>query len=361
MFMLYHINMKQKRHIGLAIFLLILISIIYIILSAKPLNKEYSFTPVWKISIANPVLTQTDSKSKSYFHLGQTLGYFDESGNISLYKTFPSKVSISNSFFATYNSEADNTEFFKADGTKAGVIEASGFPYFSDNLVYVFLPGGCSFSKCSETGKILWTFEGTFPITAFVAKQKYTAVGLSNGSIKVLNNENGATEIDFSPGGSDYPVILGLDISEDGQYIASISGHNQQRFVLSHREENQQKIIYHRFFDHDSPYRTIVHFCKDEKRIFYNYYKGLGIYNLETKSEKTLELQDKLLSIEETDTLTVLLGKEKNTYTVSIIDNTDTLEGAFSFNADSAFIHASENNIYLGKDSSISKISVSRE
>ena len=353
--------MKQKKHIGLALFLILIISIIYIILAVKPLNKEYSFTPVWKISTANPVINNSNSKPNSYFHLGQTLGYFDEDGNISLYKSFPSKVSISNSYFATYDSEAKNTEFYNSDGSKAGVIEASGFPYFAGNLVYVFLPGGCSFSKCSETGKILWTFEGTFPITAFAAKENYTAVGLSNGTIKVLNNENGSTEIDFAPGGSDYPVILGLDISEDGQYIASISGHNHQRFVLSHREENQQKIIYHRFFEHDSPYRTIVHFGKDGKRVFFNFYKGLGIYDIESKEEQTLELKDKLICIEETDDLTLLLGKEKNSYTVSIIDNTNTLEGAFSFTADSAFLHATDNNIYLGKDNSISKIQVTRE
>ena len=353
--------MKQKKHIGLALFLILIISIIYIILAVKPLNKEYSFTPVWKISTANPVINNSNSKPNSYFHLGQTLGYFDEDGNISLYKSFPSKVSISNSYFATYDSEAKNTEFYNSDGSKAGVIEASGFPYFAENLVYVFLPGGCSFSKCSETGKILWTFEGTFPITAFAAKENYTAVGLSNGTIKVLNNENGSTEIDFAPGGSDYPVILGLDISEDGQYIASISGHNHQRFVLSHREENQQKIIYHRFFEHDSPYRTIVHFGKDGKRVFFNFYRGLGIYDIESKAEQTLELKDKLISIEETDDLTLLLGKEKNTYTVSVIDNTNTLEGAFSFTADSAFLHATDNNIYLGKDNSISKIQVTRE
>ena len=353
--------MKHKKHIGLGLFLIVFISAIYIILAVRPLNKEYSFTPVWKISTANPVINSTSSEKKSYFHLGQTLGYFDNDGNISLYQTFPYKVSISDHFFATYSSETENIEFFKSNGEKAGVIESKGFPYFADNLVYVFLPGGCSFSKCSETGKILWTFEGTFPITAFAAKEKYTAVGLANGTIKVLNNENGATEIDFAPGGSDYPVILGLDISDDGQYIASISGHKQQRFVLSHREENQQKIIYHRFFEHDSPYRTVVHFSKDGNRIFYNYSNGLGIYNLEKKNERTLELKSKLLTIKETDDLTVLLGKEKDTYTVSLIDNTDTIEGVFSFTADSAFVHAEGNNIYLGKDNSISKIAVTRE
>ena len=353
--------MKTKKHFGLAFFLIILLSATYIILSVKPLNKEYSFTPVWKINTSNPVISRTAVKPQSYFHLGQTLGYFDEDGNISLYKTFPEKLSISDSYYATYSSEAENTEFFNPDGSKAGIIEACGFPYFSGNLIYVFLPGGSSFSKCSETGSILWTFEGTFPITAFSAKEKYTAVGLANGTIKVLNNENGMTEIDFAPGGSDYPVILGLDISEDGQYIASISGHRQQRFVLSRREENQQKIIYHKFFEHDSPYRSIVHFTKDGKRVFYNFYRGLGIYDLNSKSEQNLQIKDKLISIEETDDLVILLGKEKTTYTVSLIDNTNTLEGSFSFTADSAFLHAADNNIYLGKDNSISKLAVSRE
>ena len=354
--------MKTKKFVGLFIFLGLLISIIYILLAVKPLSYEYQFTPVWKINTSNPVITEpVPGKTSNFFHLGQTLGYFDEDGNISLYKSFPSKVSISDYYYAIYTSEAENTEFFKSTGEKAGVIQASGFPYFVDDLIYVFLPGGCSFSKCTESGSIEWTFEGTLPITAFSAKKQFTAVGLANGTIKVLDNETGSAIIDFAPGGSDYPVILGLDISEDGQYIASISGHNHQRFVLSHREGNQQKIIYHKFFEYDSPFRTVVHFCKDGKRVFYNYHDGLGIYNLSDKSEKTIPLKAKLISVEETNDFVILLGKEKSNYTVSIIDSTNTPEGSFSFTADSAFINASGDDIYLGKDNTISRMTVSKE
>ncbi len=358
--------MKTKKYMGLFICLGIIISIIYIILAVKPLSHEYQFTPVWKISTANPVVNRSpaatkDQRATMYFHLGQTLGYFDEDGSISLYETFPSKVSISDFYYATYNSAASNTEFFRSNGEKAGIIETAGFPYFVDELVYVFLPGGNSFSKCSSSGRILWTFEGTFPITAFAAKNQFTAVGLANGNIKVLDNATGTTVTEFAPGGSDYPVILGLDISDDGQYIASVSGHNHQRFVLSHREENQQKIIYHKFFDNDSPLRTVVRFCNDGKRVFYNYHDGLGIYNLEDKSEKTIPLKNKIISVEESKDFVILLGKDKSNYTVSVIDNTNTLEGSFSFKAESAFIKARGNEIYLGKDSSISRMTVSKE
>ena len=354
--------MKTKKHFGLFIFLTIFISIIYISLAAKPLTSEHSFTPVWKINTSNPVIKQSaQPENLKHFHLGQSLGYFDETGSISLYQSFAEKVAISDSYYATYNSNAKNTVFYNNKGEEAGVIEANGFPYFCDDLIYVFLPGGCSFSKCSETGKILWTFEGIFPITAFAAKEKYTAVGFSNGSIKILNNENGSTEIDFAPGGSDYPVILGLAISDDGTYVASVSGHSHQRFVLSKREEKQQKIIYHRFLDYDSPYRTAVHFCNDGNRIIYNFYGGIGIYDISEKSEKIIPLKDKILTIKETDDFVILLGKDKASYSLSIIDNTNTLEGSFSFKAEAAFIHADKNDIYLGKDNTISRISISKE
>lgn len=354
--------MKNKKNIGLGIFLALLISIVYIALAAKPLTKEFNFTPVWKINTSNPVLSQNnENKEQKHFHLGQTLGYFDEDGNISYIQTFPAKVSISDSFFATYDSNARDTVFYNNKGEEAGVIHEDGFPFFTGNQIFIFLPGGNSFSKCDETGKVLWTFEGTFPITAFSAKEKYTAVGLSNGKIKILNNETGNLEIDFAPGGSDYPVILGLDISDDGMYVASISGHNHQRFVLSKREEKQQKIIYHKFFDEDSPYRTTVHFCKNAKRVFYNYPGGIGIFNIEEKSEKFIKAKDKILTIEESNDFVLLLGKDKGTYTLYVIDEMNTLEGSFSFKADSAFINADEKDIYLGKNNTISRISVSKE
>ena len=134
-----------------------------------------------------------------------------------------------------------------------------------------------SFSKCKDDGQIDWTYEGIMPITAFSSNKNYTAAGFADGSISIFNNEDGSISSSFAPGGSDYPVILGIDISQDGQYVASISGHGQQRFVLSHKEENQQKIIYHTFLTSDSPYQTLVYFSKDGKRVLYNYQNKLGI------------------------------------------------------------------------------------
>lgn len=354
--------MKNKKTIRISILIAIFFTILYLLLAAKPLAKEYQYTPVWNISTSNPVVKQIpEDSTKFHFHLGQTLGFFTPQGDISLYQTFPSKVSISDYYYAVYDSNAKNTPFYNQNGELVGTINKSGYPYFKNDLVYVFLAGGSSFTKCNSDGSESWTYEGTLPITAFAAKTDYTAAGFADGTIKVFNNKNGETESTYVPGGSDYPVILGIDISEDGQYVASISGHNKQRFVLSHREENQQKIIFHTFLDSDSPYQTVVHFCNDKNRVLYNYKNKLGIYDINAKKNTFVQLENKVLSVEENEDFVFLLGKDKNKYSVSMIEKTNTLAGSFSFTASTAFIHADENNLYIGKDNSISNLLISKE
>ena len=353
--------MKTAKKIRMFTIIIIIFTLLYLFFAAKPLSKEYQFNPVWNINTSYPVVKNSNLQEKPvHFHLGQTIGYFDSEGTVTHYKTFPSKVSISDFYYATYDTNASNIPFYFPDGKEAGIISASGYPYFVEDLIYVMLPGGSSFAKCDEKGNIMWQYEGIIPITAFSAKKDFTAVGLSDGTIKVFDNRTGETQITFAPGGSDYPVILGLDISEDGQYIASISGHNQQRFVVSHKENDRQKIIYHTFLDTDSPYRTLIHFCDDKNRVFYNFEDNLGIYDLKNQTNTFIKLKSKVISIEESDYFIFLLGKNQQAYTVSLIENTNTLGGSFSFDAETAFIHSVDNNLYIGKDNTISCLSISK-
>lgn len=352
--------MKKKNSVSLIIFLVVFFTILYVLLAAKPLAKEYQFTPVWKISTSNPTVKNSISQNKMYYHLGQTAGYFTENGDITLNLTFPSKISISNTYFAPYENDSTNIPFFNADNEQVGIIQATGFPYFVDDQIYVFSPGGSSFAKCLSNGDVTWRYEGTIPLTSFSAKQKYTAIGLADGTIKVFENETGLNEISFEIGGSDFPVILGLDISLDGQYVACISGHDKQRFVLSHKEENQQKIIFHKFLDSDSPYRTSVYFAKNSPRVLYNYGDKLGIYDFSSSKNKELSIKNKIISIKENEDFIFLLSKNKNDYTVSIIENTNTKEGEFSFKAQTAFIQVQENKLYIGKDNSIACIDLTK-
>ena len=361
--------MKTKKLIPIYILILFISLVLYTIFAIKPLGKEYQFSPVWKINTSNPSIKNVpEGTKKFYFNLNKSVGYFTEDGDITLYEKYPVKAAISDNYYAIYDNYATDVPFFNNKGEKVANIEASGFPFFQDDLIFVFLPGGSGFAKCNEKGEVDWSFVGTLPITAFSAKKNYTAVGFANGFIKIFNTATGALQLTYAPGGSDYPVILGLDISDDGQYIASISGHNEQRFVLSRREGNQQKIIYHTFIDSDLPYRTLVHFCEDNNRVLYNYEGHLGIFDIEKEENTVLPMKNKIVEIEETDDLTYLLGKGNKKdakgnkeYSVYIVERTNALEGQFSFNAQNAFIKTEGDNLYVGKDHFISKLTVTKE
>ncbi len=358
----YVYNMKTKKHIHIYIFLAILFLIIYIFLAVKPLGKEYQFTPQWRKSIASPTVKNVPGGAQQiYFKLGQSIGYFTEDGQITTFKSFPSKASISSDYYAIYNTEDSQISFFNNLDQEQGVFEVSGFPYFEDDRIFVFLPGGASFAKCNSQGKITWKNENTVPLTAFSSKEKFTAAGYADGTIRIIDNNTGFETLSFAPGGSDYKVILGLDVSSDGEYIASVSGHNKQRFVLTKNEGTQPKIIFHSYLDSDMIRQTVVKFCNDDKRILYNYDGYLGIYNIETQKNTGIEIDKTVISIEETDSLIFVLGKNGREYTVYIIEKTDTLEGSFNFEADTAFIKTCNNNLYVGQDTSISKVKISKE
>lgn len=354
--------MKTKKTLPIVITLTILFSILYLIFGAKPLSKEFQFTPEWKISITNPVIAENPNHlPEIYYKLGQEMGYFTEDGKVTLSYSFNSMSSISDYYYAPYTTNAINTVFYNNKGQEAGVITEAGYPYFLEDAAFVFLPGGNSFSKLNNNGSTAWTYEGTMPITAFTSKNDYTAVGFADGRIMIFENEAGKREIDFAPGGSDYPVILGLDISSDGKYVASVTGHEKQRFIVSQKENNQEKIVFHTFIDKSSPIRTLVHFTKDNKRVFYLFEGNLGIYNIETDKHTVIPMKDRIFNIEESDDHVFLLGTSRSTYTIYVVDKTNTLEGKTSFEADTAFIRAFNNNLYIGKNSSISKIKLSKE
>jgi len=353
--------MKSKKNSSLYIIAAIVFTILYLFLAAKPLAKEYQFSPEWKINISNPVVKAEAIGNKAYFKLGQSLGYFTENGDITLYQTYPSKSSISDSYFTTYTSQAENTPFYNFNGDLQGTISLSGFPYFVEDRIYVMLPGGSSFAKCKDDGSLNWKVESTTPISAFASNDNYTASGYVDGTIMIFDNQSGKTQLSFTPGGSDYSAILGLDISNDGNYIASISGHNQQRFVLAHKEATQTKILFHDYLPTDTNYRCLVHFCEESKRVFYVYENFIGIYDYLNEEKSEIYIDSQVLSIKENDDLVFLLGKKNNQYTVYIVEKTNSLEGSFSFKADSAFIHVQDDNLYVGKDYTISKLKISKE
>ncbi len=221
------------------------------------------------------------------------------------------------------------------------------------------LPGGNSFAFLSQDSKILWTYENYVPITAFDSSENAIAAGYADGCILLFNND-GTVEQEFIPGGSEYPVILGVAVSKDAQMIASVSGQKQQRFVLAQKEGKSLKIAFHEYLEAETNSQCLVKFSKDSGHVYFAHKNCLGVVDTKKLTSKHIKIRGNILSINEAkDSRTVfVLSKEKNKYYVSVLQKSDIYAGNFNFTAESAFITVKENSLFVGKNSSISKIDI---
>lgn len=342
----------------------IIVSSLYIVFAVRPLSKELHFSSQWTVSTLRPSdkTEQTDSSSLIPFRFGQNAGYFTSDGEIFSSFTFPYKAAISNDFYSFYGTSGSAIQIFSRTGEKAGIITQPGFPFFTDNGNFLMLPGGQSFAVLSHSGNELWRYENYAPITAFSTSEKGIITGYADGTVKIFD-KNGSLLQEYTPGGSDYSVILGAGLSNSLKYSACISGQDRQRFVLAKNNENHTSIIFHEYLKEQTNRQLLVKFNNDETKCFYTFQNNLGIADIEKLKTKHFPINGRILSIEdspETGCLFVL-SKQDEKYYVSIIENYKVFHGKFSFKGDYAFIKAKGDELFTGKDNTITKIKITRK
>jgi len=351
----------MNKRIKILIIACSVFAVLYLIFAALPLSKELEFTPQWTIHIENTPssVTDEDFNEAISFKLGQNLGYFTEDGRILKNISFPYKAAVSSNHYATYLTNSQSIKLYEPKGTETGTIQQKGFPYIQDDNIYVFLPGGSSFSKCDDSGEVKWTYEAYAPVTAFSTTDKECAAGLADGSVIVLD-ENGKKSYEFIPGGSRYPVILGTALSPSGNFIATLSGRDRQRFCLAHNDKGHVKVLYHDYLSTETTQQVLIKFSRNEKFVFYDYEGGVAVVDTQNLHCSHIPLDGHILAIKEVEESDVffILSKKGGTYTVSAIEPFDNWAGSFSFKADNAFIQVKGQYLFVGKDTDISKIKV---
>ncbi len=354
----------MKKKLNPVVSICVIFSLVYIFFAVKPLSKEIHFLTKWTID-ANKVSPKPSDSKKSEadekipFKLGQTAGYFTKDAKILSVFTFPYKAAITQNEYCTYGTSDSRISVYSNEGKKVSEISANGFPYFQEDRKFLMLPGGNSFAFLSQNSKILWTYENYVPITAFDSSENAIAAGYADGCILLFNND-GTVEQEFIPGGSEYPVILGVAVSKDAQMVASVSGQKQQRFVLAQKEGKSLKIAFHEYLEAETNSQCLVKFSKDSGHVYFAHKNCLGVVDTKKLTSKHIKIRGNILSINEAkDSRTVfVLSKEKNKYYVSVLQKSDIYAGNFNFTAESAFITVKENSLFVGKNSSISKIDI---
>ena len=353
--------MSQTKKRVLIILSTILFILLYIVFAFRFSGDELQLNPKWTISATRATTVENSDVESFPFKLGQNLGYFTESGEVTFSESFPYMATISKNNWSIFSSSAENFPIYNKEQSEVGTVVAAGFPFYTDYGNFLFLPGGMSFAYLSSTGEVLWTYEDVTPITSFYPYENGVIVGYVEG--KIINFDfNGNIIFTATPGGSNYSVILGVAASNDGALSACVSGIDNQRFVLMKTSNGQTKIIFHEFLSGNLREQTFVKFSKDNSKVFYNEKNGLGAVDITTLKSSHISIEGKILAIEEMpdDNLFFVLTKADGVYRVYIIEDLDNLVGSYVFKGNSAFIFVDKNNLYTGVDSTITKIEVQR-
>lgn len=348
------------RKVNPIVTLCTVICFLYIFLAVKPLSKETHFLTKWTVNSSRPSAEKPENTDHLIpFKMGQTAGYFTEDGKILSVFTFPYKAAVSTDDYALYGTNDSSIKIYFPDGTKKSSINIQGFPFFQDNRKYLMLPGGNSFVSLNDDGSKRWSYENYSPITSFSTSEAGVAAGYADGTVTVFDND-GEIQSQFTPGGSEYPVILGTAISADGSMTACISGQKKQRFVLARKQNNLTTIIYHEYFNQDTNRQLLIKFNKDMSRCYFSHKDCIGILNCKTLKTTHVPVKGIPLSIQETESekAVFILSKDNNRYYVTLIENYDKASGNFSFTAESAFIAVRNDSLFVGRDSTISRIDI---
>lgn len=355
--------MKLKENIRLCLIIGSIFLVLYILFAASPLGQELQLSPEWTIDIKDRQYFLEEGSVAQVqipFKMGQNMGYFTPEGKISLLETFPFKATISSSYRASYSQNSSVVQFYSLDSaTPIGEIHGSGFPFFTENGFFLFGVGGCSLAQYDYSGNKIWNYENYVPIISFSSSPAGVAVGYADGTVLVFS-PTGELLQTFEPGGSSFPVILGVDLSDSGQQLACVSGIDRQRFVLAQEKNGLTKVVYHHYLEMDQKEPVLVQFSQDEDYVFYGTSIGIGILDCSSLENRIIKLEGKILSVQEVPNLDLVcvLAKNKDGYSVYFIEGFGNLVGGFHFDAEVSFISVQDDSLYVGKDNTISKMKI---
>ncbi|MBO7486858.1 MAG: hypothetical protein J6T84_12450 [Spirochaetaceae bacterium] len=356
--------MKEGKKINLYIIFGFLIVLLYLFLAIKPLRKELCFEPEKTLVLSELAdeqffLSPAGEKSVFCFRLSDYAGYLTEDAEPVFVSKYPYKATLTDSMWTFYENDADAITVKTVDGTEQAVLNTTGFPFFQNDRLFVFLPNGNALKEFYLTGREKWIYEGYAPITAYNSSKTESVIGFADGEIVCLDSY-GKQKFSFYPKGSDREVILGVDIDSDKKMIASVSGINRQRFVLVSYTDDQQKIVFHEYLDGNLRQPIFVHFGKLADSVYFQCKTGLGIMNCSNFKLNIVPMTEQIIQVEELEDLglSLVLAENDNNWKVYLFENAYKLIGTLPFTAESAFLKATENGFFLGKDNTVSKIKI---
>ncbi|QEN07916.1 hypothetical protein EXM22_07905 [Oceanispirochaeta crateris] len=124
------------------------------------------------------------------------------------------------------------------------IIPSQDYPLILSGHFYAADFGSAILEEFDSSGKSLWKWRGTSPITAISASTLCTVFGSVDGRIRIFSRQGEMTE--FIPGDQrEDNVIYGIAFSQDCSKLAVLSGLNKQYIRQYHLKEDEAPELFH--------------------------------------------------------------------------------------------------------------------
>ena len=343
----------------------IAVFLLYFLIASKPLNKDLYFLPLWSSSVENEVDVFTNAppkkeskQAKVYpFLMKNKFGYFSDDGKIIMSREFSGKVSASSTYWCQYETASKETTIYDPFGNIVTTIKAIGFIHIVRDRIYLFMPGGYGVSEYNTKGERLWKYEHTATITSFYSTQKGVVLGYSDGKVAYLD-QGGNEVFNFYPGGSTYQVISGVALSNDGKFIACVSGIEKQRILLVRILARQYKIVKHKYLKGNLYRQVFVAFDDDSSCAIFESSDGIGIIDCKNYQIRFIDEKEKIIDACSDKKLITVLTQQNDRCKLIIIEKPFQKIATTSFNTSETFLLQDKSKLFIGTTSKISAIEI---
>lgn len=352
--------------------------IIYVFAAAVPLGSDVYFLPVWVRSIVPDSAqrelagiigeraadirldaAQFENASPKAFMAGNRFGYFTDDGTLLRSSVITDRVSLSSKMWSVYPENSVSAPIYAPDGTQRTAINAAGFVHIDDDRIYLFEPGGCTVARYTEEGMQQWRYAHTAPITAFQSSPAGAVIGYSDGKLVCLT-DTGSVRFDFYPGGSNYQVILGAALSEDGTLAACVCGIDRQRALLIRAEETRYKIVQHVYLKGNLRRQVFVDFDTDGEHAVFECADGIGVFNCRRFSSNIMPIAGSITSngLAPYKNIMAVLTQTEHAAALSIIEKPIHLIGTTTFPSRNTFLIQDREKLFIVTDSHLTRIDI---
>ena len=353
--------MPLKDRIRLIVVGSVVIFLLYFLIASKPITKDLYFLPLWSSSIENEIDVSTSVKNENIkvypFLMKNKFGYFSDDGKIIMSREIVDKVSASANYWCQYGKDAKETTIYGPFGNPVTTIKAVGFIHIVKDRIYLFMPGGYGLAEYNVNGERLWKYEHTAPITAFHSTQQGVVLGYSDGRVAYLNKD-GSEVFNFYPGGSAYQVISGVALSNNGKFIACVSGIEKQRILLVHVMAHHYKIVKHEYLKGNLYRQVFVSFDDDSSCAVFESSDGIGIIDCKSYQIQFIDEKEKIVDVWDDKKLMTILTQQNDRCKLIVVEKPFKKIATTTFNASETFLLQDKNKLFIGSNLKISAVAI---